>query len=176
MTSELTSTLLGALVSFLIGFGTGQFLAFRRVHDGKVPRWLCRLHVKIKDGGVVPAIDRHPFRRTKVWPAVLILLFLIATWYVVDFSQDQRTCNREFRGAIAERAAANADTERARQDNDAALGALVDGLLKITSDARDARDQSRRLLEDFARTLTDVQKQAAESAQRRAANPYPRCE
>lgn len=175
MTSELTSALLNALVSFLLGFGTGQFLAFRRVRDGQVPRWLRRFHIKIKDGGVVPAIDPHPFRRTKVWPLVLIVLFLTATWYVVDFSQDQRTCNREFRSAIAERAAANADTERARQDNDEALANLVDGLLRITSGAPDAREQTRRLLEEFARTSGEVQRQAAESAQRRAANPYPRC-
>ena len=161
MTGELFTVLFTALLSFLIGFGAGQFLAFRRVHSQK-------------GDTLQMEIDKHPFGRGKLWPLALIVLFLTATWYVVDFSQDQRTCNREFRAAIAERAAANADTERARQENDDALVALVRGLLEIPAGSPEARDTSR-LLEEFTRTSAETQQRAAENAARRAANPYPKC-
>ncbi|MFE7747318.1 hypothetical protein [Nocardia sp. NPDC057455] len=172
--TSLPEVLAVATASFLAGWIVGRFVRFRRV-----------------PGGLRPEIVRNPFRewlQGRGFRLLLIVLFVVSTGLIVQFTITQRGCNSEFRRTIIERADIAADDNRARRsadaarrENDVAVGDLVEALLEIPQ-GPEGRDQPRRLMTDFrTRYAANIARQDADQARqesnesRRSANPYPNC-
>ena len=165
MNYNFPEVLILALLSFALGVIVGQFFAFRRIHKGNAER------LKME-------IDRHPLvgpLSGQIFRLVLVVLFVCATGFLVNFTYTQRQCNSEFKRVIAERAAIGSDDNRLRTDNDNAGLDALQGLLTIDpSLSVDARaERTRKLLQDYANRIQSNNQKQAENEARRAANPYP---
>lgn len=161
LTNSIPEALATGLLSFVAGVIVGQFVRFRR-EPGEGRHLL------------VPELDTRPFRG-KWFRLAIVALFLASTGLLVQFTVTQRACNDEFQRTIAERAAATADSESARKENDQAVATLVRGFLSVPADAPDRRERVIALLGDFDRTVTDNAARQRDNELTRAANPYPRC-
>lgn len=141
--TSLPEILLTALVSFGVGFILGQLVDFQRVGKKKI----------------VPEVnwDHHGL----LLKLVLVVLFVVSTSFLVNFTIQQRECNTEFQRTISERADSAVASDKALYD-------IVNGLLLINPADPTRREQTRHLLEEYQRTYQ-------EKLDARNANPYPRC-
>lgn len=143
--TSLPEILLTAFVSFGVGFIVGQLVEFQR--DGKK---------------VVPhVLNWHGAAGDRWLKLTLVILFVLGTSFLVNFTVDQRRCNSEFQRTISQRADSAVASDKALYD-------IVNGLLLINPNDPNRREQTRDLLEAYQETYQ-------QKLDARNANPYPRC-
>lgn len=161
MNSSVPEALVVALISFISGFATGQLVRFRRTsdHGRKIlhPELSCKL-------GNVPWLK-----------VVLIVLFLVSTTFLVQFTYTQRGCNEEFRRTITERASASVRENAARQEADQALYDWINGLLTTPQSDPRASEIRRQLTVDYLEARGRALLEYKASIKTRTENPYPQC-
>lgn len=164
--NSLVELVIAALAGFLAGLFVGQCISFRRVHVGT--------HNKLR-----PELERHPLGGAltgRVFRIVLVVLFLISTAMIVQFTVTQRNCNDRLWDTIATRAGISEDTETARKENDEAVHTLFAKWIELSQVPPEKRgDSALTALRTFETTYAANVAEQQENARKRAATPYPRC-